>query len=521
MAGPRIFVPGPSVRPNFGSPFQFIKDIGDTVEGFSRRRIMDERTEADKLFKEQTVALNERKQDFAEGADDRARAEAELERQRVSAQALSNLDAAQKAGGSRIDPFLANPEVQKLLTDQNILGEEAQRAKLMEFVGQDTSLFSDPTVLAETAYRNVLEGGGSPAQAEAEAKKRVSAEFPTLPSDWIDKLIAKPGGAGGSGSIASFAKSLAGTKGSSTPQQAIPSQLQSEELQKLLSDKMEIEGDRFSIFDFRPTDLASYGFGDHDLTESDVIGLQGEFSTELRPETILRTIQSLGDPTDGTLPFDPRSMSPQQRKDFLDVGRAVERKANEPRGGGTLGGNLGLADLLKLQQNQEAARQAYNMDLISLGTPQANTFEERLSGFRNFLGAPVQDTTRQGSGGGGVTTPETSTTGGTGGGGSTGSAGLDSLLADAAVEGNLGNTAIRPGDESPLLAQVISDSAGAPPGRGTQIAERAIIQPQINARVSELEKEIKTLEALPFQGAGVEETIRSMKEEIRDLKRRK
>ena len=149
---------------------------------------------------------------------------------------------------------------------------------------KDKALFSNYKVAGQTAFDNIVAIGGSLADAEAARTAAQSQIFPTpLDSDLAGKLIIKPG----SGTPVSSLLSNASKGTSATaPLQGIPNQISSEELQKLLNDKLGVEGNRFSLFGWRPTDNEFVG-GAHDLEESDITFLQGQFAQDFRPELSL------------------------------------------------------------------------------------------------------------------------------------------------------------------------------------------------------------------------------------------
>lgn len=416
---PRIFVPGPSVNPNFGSPSSFLANIQSLANSRRADRRASNELEQTRIFRQSQQELNERKQDFDEEASDRVRAEALFQREQSNARALSELGVIDAAGGSRVDPFLANEQTQKLFAEHGITDPAAQRTAVETFAGDNKALFSDPKVLSDTVYRGVLANKGTQAEATAAASRAVTKLFPTLDKDLAKSLLVKQT-AGGSNKL--FSGTTGSSKGSSTPLSGIPAQIQLNDLTKQFIEDYNIT-DEFQIpgTDFRPLDR-----GDHNLTPADVRGLQANFAKELRPETVLRALASLSDSSDGTSKIDPRKLTKDQRADFLLVGQAIEAKANEPRGGGGTLAGLSLNEIAALQKQSFDQTAEFNTNVIGRTSPQASTFEDRLSAFRTSLGTP--DTTRQGgnSGGDTVVTPEVAA-----GVEATGSSTLDNLISPA------------------------------------------------------------------------------------------
>jgi len=381
---PRIFVPGPSVNPSIGSPAEFIKQIANTANRFRTNQQRDDELENIKLFRQQTQDLNERKQDFTEAEPERARAEALFQREQSNQRAKEQSAAVGGAGGSRIDPFLKNPETQDFFKSQGITDPAEQRRMVEEIHAKDRSIFSNSKVAGQTAFDSIVAGGGSLAEAEAARAAAIRQIFPTpLSDDLAGKLIIKPDGG------VSTSKLFGSGKGTSAtaPLQGIPNQISSEELQKLLNDKLGVEGNRFSLFGFRPTDNEFLG-GAHDLEESDVASLQGQFARDLRPETIQRVLLAVGDPKDGTVKFNPKDMSPKEKEDFLSLGKELEAKANEGRAQyGPLAG-LSVADIQRLEQDRFRQIADFNTGIINQTSVQNKTYEDRLNALRKSLGQP-------------------------------------------------------------------------------------------------------------------------------------
>jgi hypothetical protein len=530
MAQPKIFVPGPSVNSGLiGSPVQYIRNLQAQTEGFAKRAQDARDAEALEAHRQNVLNLETREQEFREGADERARAEKALDRKEASERAQANF-ALRSGDFAFMDSFLQNPETQKLFTEMGVTDPAAQREQALEFARKNPSLMRDPQQYFNTIYSGVLANKGTAEEAQAEATAAVGQDFSTLDPTIVSKLV-DTGSNGTSSLIGSLFK---GSTSAGKPVQSVPTHLQQQELNNILTGRMSIEDRRgggivdnlVNFFDVGDKTRSTFDVGARDLDLQDIQTYVGEFGSEFPEYAIVGAMQGFIDPDDGTMNQrvfrnildNPDS---QDAKDFRSEMKDWQAQAERNRVSGNLSG-LSANEVLGLVGALQGQRNAFNMDLISRTAPQTASFANRLAAFRKFSGlGPAQ--AAQGPVAPVVTPPptvDTPTPGQDTTPSPSGSSTLDNLISNAAAQGNIGNTAIRPGDASPLFTQAVSDSAGAPPGRDAQIAQQAIIQPQIDARVSELEQEIKSLEALPFQGAGVEETIRSMKEEIRELKRR-
>ncbi len=120
-------------------------------------------------------------------------------------------------------------------------------------------------------------------------------------------------------------------------------------------------------------------------------------------------------------------MTPDQRADFLTLGKAIEAKSNESRGGGAAGGNLSLAQMQAYEKGVFDRNSKYNMDTIGRTMPQAADFASRLNALRSSQAmSGLLNNPRQGGDEGGVVTPQVAPPAEVPGG--TGSASLDGLL---------------------------------------------------------------------------------------------
>ena len=398
---PRVFVPGPSVNVNFGSPATYLKNLQDTIKGFHTRGVDKERAESLKLFRDETLKQAADKQAFAEGEPDRKRAEKLFERTQLNLRAREQQAAIESSGFRKIDTFLANPVTQEDFAKRGITDPDAQRAEVTAFAKKNKKLFSDPNVIGDQAYKKIIEGNGTLAEANAARTAAINSEFTSLDSDLAKALLIKHGSGG---SASSVGKLLTGTSGKSgSLLQGIPSQLDTEKLRDITTSRINIEGDRGNFIDSL---LGSYvgnpeqdflDFGDKDLDQANIDTLVGEFGTDFRNESILGALRSISDPKDGTIPQDTwRDLQDSEStiyKDFKTNAQKFETKANEARGvtGGTPG-ITGVDDLIKFQKAQFDRINAHNRDIISRTAASANTFEERLAAFRSSLGQPSSAT---------------------------------------------------------------------------------------------------------------------------------
>ncbi len=339
-------IAAPNTDSNYANPFANL---------IKQKNIEDELA-ADKAYKEATLANADRRMDWEEGADARKVAEAAALRKLENERALTEQSVIDSLGFSKIEPFLKNPVTQKIFQNDPKYKDnpEAQLEFITSLAQANQRQFSDPTILYNNAYRAILKSGGTQTEATAAANRAVSGRgFNPLSADLAKSLFQKVPAS--NLNVTNVSKALRGGRGgggSTTPLSSIAGETSIETLNKEFFEAFEIEEDRF---EFPGTDARITDPGDLDLIEADVRQLQGEFITELRPTTVLKALGSITDAQDGTTKIDIRDMAGKNRELFLQLGRAIEAKANEGRGSSsTAPGNLSLADLAALQNQQRA-----------------------------------------------------------------------------------------------------------------------------------------------------------------------
>ena len=461
MAQPKIFVPGPSVSPNIGTPAQYLSNINRVAENLRNERLKTQQLEQDRLFQQQQNDLANRKQIFLEGAPDRERAELEYQREQESQRALAALDVAQNAPFAFADTFMQNPETQKIFASLGITDPEAQRSKILDYAKQNPNLFRDPTQYYNKVYRGVLENKGTREEAKAEATEAVGRIFRTLDPSIVSKLLDT----GSTGAATLFGKLFSGGSGggSSKFPQGLPNLKDQEEFIDVLQGRMNIEKARgggvvdtiADIFNIGDSTRSTFDFFDRDLDRGDVQRYIAAYGGEYPHYAIVGALRSvLADPDDGTISQEVHNniLNNPDSQDARDFRTAISQwQANaERRGMGNQLSSLGADEVLGLVAAMEGRRNSYNSDLISRTSPQAASFADRLSGFRNYIGAPAAAAAQQGP----VINPnraqnqpqpaEQPQPGGT----STGSAALDGLINQAPA----GNPNARaPGNDNRLF----------------------------------------------------------------------
>lgn len=417
MAGPRIFVPGPSVNPSIGSPAQFLKMISDTSEGFARRRIADERTESDRLFKEATTALNERKQDFTEAAPQRAEdlRIAKLARDNEKHQFATNVaEGLQYAGGDRLttleDDLMKDPRYANL-------DDAGKLAARNQYILNNPSALTSPKKFA-SEFRQSLSASGKYTGAEIDeaVAQQISQRYPTADKSLVEKQLLKPKdliASAGSGNVTIDGKlfSRGGGTGSFSTindptapaqiNQIIDDVASERGLNKnpsfLLGQRLDFEG----TIPGTATDLTRQDLGDM----ASVIQRSGEVSspTAMRA-AMIASMTGEGNLREG---FDWRTAAGQKKLvDEAKKAQASEERLLNKKGGGVSAAGQAVGVTTPADAAKAAA--VYNERLLSGLVPRALSDQDVVSSFLDNLGAPapVQTQTGKGDGRGASITPE-------------------------------------------------------------------------------------------------------------------
>lgn len=422
MAGPRIFVPGPSVRPVFGNPAQYIKGIGDTIEGFDRRRIMDERTAADKLFKEQTTALNERKQDFVESAPERDEA---LRLQNLERDAdkfktvLNYAEGAQYAGGDRlaesnIDGLLGqDPRYQKL----DDAGKLAARNK---YILDNPSLMTDPREFAKTLTAGLTQSGKFTGdEIRTAVAQQVAERYPTGDKDLVKAQLRDPKDYLGSGTtnnvtVGSDGRifSTGGSRGRPKLINDPSSQAQRDEVVDSIASGFAVAEKTGHLPWFLGGGRLEIPGGNLNISKQDIEGMVGIMATEggiVSPTAMQNVlVPGIALTSKGELKedYDYRTGPGKQKL----IAAAKKAQATEERLL-TAGGDISAAGqaaggrIFSLADATNAANK-HNEALLSTLTPQALSDEGIVSSFLDSLGGQTQPGKVAPPSEGGVTTPQ-------------------------------------------------------------------------------------------------------------------
>lgn len=415
MAGPRIFVPGPSVNPNIGTPAQFISLIDDTIKSNRRARVADERTQQDKIFRQQTADLNARKQDFLEAAPERAellRVDA-LARDNEKSQLVANMsEGLQYAGGDRFTTL-----EEDLMKDPRYaqLDEAGRLSARNNYINSNPSALTDPTKFGNELRQSLAATGKfTGAEVDAAVAGEISRRYPTADPDIIKSMLAKPKdfiGSGGStvnidGKLFSTTKPLSGSNslitGAGGP----------DDRQTVLDRQSELRGlsnNPSTLPDILGGGRLEIPGGNLDVSKQDLSNMIGILATEgINSPTAVEAAlgKAFTDNNDLKGAYDYRTDAGKNK--LIAEARKAQETEERRKGGGTsqVGGAAGIftpADAV-------AAAKTYNSGLLSTLTPQALSNAEVASTFLNSLGAAqaAPNTTRQGSDGGGapVVTPE-------------------------------------------------------------------------------------------------------------------
>ena len=190
---PSVFVPGPSVRPNFGSPSTYLNLLQKTIQGFGDRRIASEKVTADKLFRDQTLAQSDRKQDFVEGADARTELKRvnELARDNEKTNTVQGMaEGLQFAGGDRFTGFESILSQDPTYAGLDDAGKLAARNK---FINNNPSALTPPKQFGEQLAQQ-LAGSGlfTGAEIKQQVSDQIKQRYPTADPSIIKSLLAKP-----------------------------------------------------------------------------------------------------------------------------------------------------------------------------------------------------------------------------------------------------------------------------------------------------------------------------------------
>lgn len=230
MSGPKIFVAGPSARPNIGSPAQYLQQIQRVGEQVQNDKYRKEKLAQDKLFSDRSYALDERKVDWTEGAREREIAEEQrlLSKDNEKYQLVNNVaQGAQFMGAGDWQ----NTVQKDLMKDPRFrrLDEQGQMQAMNEYILKNPEVVTTPQEFANQ-MRSVLTNAGLHTGAEIETaiQEQVAKRYPTMSVDTAEKLFVKgkdliPTGRNGNNVSLQFGNDgrILGTTGRSTKQQLI------------------------------------------------------------------------------------------------------------------------------------------------------------------------------------------------------------------------------------------------------------------------------------------------------------
>lgn len=400
MAGPQFFVPGPSVRPNFGSPATFINQISKTLSGFGERQVAEDKVKADKLFREQTLAQADRKQDFLEGADARTELKrvAELARDNEKTQTIQGMaEGLQFAGGDRFTGFesiLSQDPTYAALDDA---GKLAARNK---FIKNNPSALTPPKQFGEDLAAQL---GGSGLFTGAEIKQAVSDQikqrYPTADPSIIKSLLAKPefkiGDSTGSrsGSRSGSVSLLSGQTNQPNKTEQVNSEFESLGLtDKKTATTLGVEHDDIEIPIFGKI------FGKRNVTQQNYN--QALAALEREGNSVSSSIAALRSVIDGNLETDVDlgKLSGKQLKSLSALAKKNEAQQTQifnKRGGGISDAGQSSTGSPADIVNQV---QQFNQRLLSSLTPSADSDAQVISSFLDSLGSAPHGVKSRGTG---------------------------------------------------------------------------------------------------------------------------
>jgi hypothetical protein len=401
---PKFFVRGPSVNPNIGSPAQYLGNIQDIIKGRRDSAIAQERVENDKLFRDQTAALNERRQDFTEGAPQRTEdlRVATLEREAGKASMISNMaEGLSYSGGDRFttleDDLLKDPRY-------SALDDQGKLAARNAYIKSNPSALTDPKKFGENLRSSLLGTGDfTGPEVDTAVAQEMSRRYPTADPALIKSLLAKP----------DFKISnVTGTKGSSRTGGGSFGLIADPTDPKARGDVVDRISETRKLSDTPwtvPLQGSRIDFGNLNPAKTDISDAVGIMSIGgVNSPTAQESAFSVAFNPDGTIKdeFDWRN---KEGKDRL-VAAGLEAQSVEERVFDKKGGDLSRSGQAGQISPADIVKQAseYNSKLLDRLTPQALSDSEVVSTFLDSLGA-APDNARQGvlpNQGGDRTTPE-------------------------------------------------------------------------------------------------------------------
>ena len=414
----KVFVPGPSVGGNlFGNPAQYINNIGNIANSRRRERVANQRTENEKLFRDATLAMNERKQDFTESAPERA------EELRLSNLALDNAktksvrdlaEGAQFAGGDRFDTIRG-----ELMKDSRFaqMDEAGQLAAQNEYIRNNPTSLTTPKRFGEILRAGLVQDGKfTGAEINDIVSKQIARRYPTGDADLVKAQLLKPS------DIKVFGSKSSATGSGGTGSQSL--NFVSDPINQ--GDKTKQMKDEFELIGLTDKRTESTLGIDHELASVNPINPFGNFDYNVTQQgyskavtdlegaglSVSEAIAVLRDEIDGNLEsnLDFENLKPGQVATLAEKAAGIKAQQtqllNKKGGGLSIAGQVaGGGGIFTPAQAMHAA-QAHNQRLLSTLTPQADSDSEVITSFLDRL-SPATNTTRQGSDqGGGTPTPE-------------------------------------------------------------------------------------------------------------------
>lgn len=420
----KVFVPGPSVGGNlFGNPAQYINNIGNIANSRRRERVANQRTENEKLFRDATLAMNERKQDYVEAEPQRA------EELRLSNLAIDNAktksvqdlaEGAQFAGGDRFDTIRST-----LMKDPRFakMDESGQLAAQNEYIKNNPTSLTSPKRFGEILRAGLVQDGKfTGAEINDIVSKQIARRYPTGDADLVEAQLLKPkdfgSGSGTNISIGADGKIFSGRSGGSGSFNFVSDPVNQ-------GDKTSQMNDEFELLGLTDKSTKSTLGISHELAAVNPINPFGNFDFNVTQQgyskaisklegaglSVSEAIGVLRDEIDGDLEsnLDFENLKPGDVTRLAD--KAAGIKAQQTQLLNKKGGDISAAGQAaggRIFTPAQAANAAavHNQRLLSTLTPQADSDSEVITSFLNRLG-PATNTTRQGSDqGGGTPTPE-------------------------------------------------------------------------------------------------------------------
>jgi len=407
MAGPRIFVQGPSVNPSIGTPAQFLTGIQRTIGNRKADKRAKEQLEQQKIFQNKGLQQRQDQLDFNLAAPERAeqlRVDA-LARDVDRTQTIENYaKGAQFAGGDRFTGL-----EDQLMKDQRYasLDDAGKLAARNEYILNNPTALTDPKTFANTLRSGLTASGKfTGAEVDAAVAAQVAQRYPTADKDLIKSQLLSPKDLIPTGSNTNnFRIGADGTVKSTSGSFANESDSTDPVATGEIIDRLQ---DTFKFPDSESISDSIFGdFGQHDATKQSVSQAMGFLAANgvvspTAQENALRL--AFTSQADATVKDDFNWNTEKGRTKLLEeatkIQNAERAKFNKKTGGDlSQSGQAGAGRIFTPSDAVNAAA-LHNERLLSRTVPKNLSDTQVLESFLNRLGpapgAVAPDTTRQG-----------------------------------------------------------------------------------------------------------------------------